>query len=240
MKNIVVIFAGGAGQRMNSGTRPKQFLELHGKPIIIYTLEQFERHPMIDGIVVVCLESWIPFCEELIARFRISKVSAVVPGGRTGLLSRYCGVKKAAELYPGDSVCLMHDGVRPLVDQDTITRNILAVREHGSAVTVAPAVETVSVREDADKVGTIIDRSRCQMCKAPQSFLLKDLLAVHEATVAAGIDDCIDTAYLMQQNGYELFTVEGSSENIKITTPTDYYIFRALVDVRENSQIFGI
>ena len=71
MKNIVVIFAGGAGQRMNSGTRPKQFLELHGKPIIIYTLEQFDRHPMIDGIVVVCLESWIPFCEELITRFGI-------------------------------------------------------------------------------------------------------------------------------------------------------------------------
>ena len=240
MKNIVVIFAGGAGQRMNSGTRPKQFLELHGKPIIIYTLEQFDRHPMIDGIVVVCLESWIPFCEELIARFGITRVSAVIPGGKTGMLSRYYGVKKASELYPGDSVCLMHDGVRPLVDADTITRNILAVREHGSAVTVAPAVETVSVRGDTDRVGTIIDRSRCQMCKAPQSFFLKDLLSAHEAAIRAGMDDCIDTAYLMQRSGYELFTVEGSPENIKITTPTDFYIFRALVDVRENSQIFGI
>ena len=240
MKNIAVIFAGGAGQRMNSKTRPKQFLELYGKPIIIYTLEHFQRHELIDGIIVVCLESWIPFCEDLIRQYQISKVRAVIPGGETGFLSRCYGVRKAAELYPGDTVCLMHDGVRPLIDADTITRNIRCAAEHGSAVTVAPAVETVSVREEGETVGTIFDRSKCQLCKAPQTFLLGDLLAAHNAAVEKGITDCIDTAYLMQQNGFPLFTVEGNAQNIKITTPTDFYIFRALVDAQENSQIFGL
>ena len=237
--NVAVIFAGGTGQRMNTRTLPKQFLELHGKPIIIYTLEQFENHELIDGIVVVCVEKWIPYCEDLIRKFGITKVKAVIPGGKTGMLSRFEGVKKAAELYEENTVCLMHDGVRPLIDHDTITRNIESVLEHGSGVTVAPAVETVAVKDDNNQVGTIIDRSRCQLAKAPQSFFLGDLLRAHSRMVEEGTTDCIDTAYLMQHNGFPVYTVEGSPENIKITTPTDFYIFRALIDARENLQIFG-
>lgn len=237
--NVAVIFAGGTGQRMNTRTRPKQFLELHGKPIIIYTLEQFENHDEIDGIVVVCVAGWIDYCQSLLEKFHIQKVKAIVPGGETGMLSRYAGIKKAAELYPADSVCLMHDGVRPMIDHDIITRNIETVRECGSAVTVAPAVETIAVRDTENKIGKIIDRSACQMAKAPQSFRLGDLLAAHEKTIASGIHDCIDTAYLMQMNGHELYSVEGKPENIKITTPMDFYIFRALVDAREDMQIFG-
>ena len=237
--NVAIIFAGGTGQRMNTKTRPKQFLELHGKPIIIYTLEQFENHELIDGIIVVCVEKWISYCEELIRKFGITKVRAVIPGGETGMLSRFEGVKKAAQLYDRNTVCLMHDGVRPLIDHDTITENIKSVLEHGSGVTVAPAVETIAVKDDGGQVGTIIDRSRCQLAKAPQSFYLGDLLSAHQKMVDEGITDCIDTAYLMQHNGFSVYTVEGSPENIKITTPTDFYIFRALIDARENLQIFG-
>ena len=134
----------------------------------------------------------------------------------------------------------MHDGVRPLLNQDIISRNIQLVKKNGSAVTVAPAVETIAIRDEGGKVGTIIDRNKCQLAKAPQSFKLGALLAVHKKAVDNGMRDCIDTAYLMQLNGYEIFTVEGPSENIKITTPTDFYVFRALMDIRENSQIFGV
>jgi len=237
--NIAIIFAGGAGQRMNSKTKPKQFLELHGKPILIYTLEHFDQHELIDGIIVVCLEGWIEYCQRLIDRFQLTKVKAIIPGGETGLLSRYEGVKKAAELYPDDTVCLMHDGVRPLIDHDIITNNIESVEKHGSAVTVAPAIETIAVKDEEGRVGEIIDRSKCQMAKAPQSFRLGDLLKIHDDTIESGVKDCIDTAYLMQLNGYDIYTVEGSAENIKITTPMDFYTFRALMDIRENSQIFG-
>ena len=239
--NIAIIFAGGTGTRMNSKAVPKQFLELHGKPILVYTLEQFEQCDEIDGIILVCIESWIPHCEKLLAKFGIRKVAAVVPGGETGLLSRYHGIRKAAELYPPDSICLLHDGVRPLIDREVIEKNIECVKANGSSITVTPATETVAVRsETGNTVGEIFDRSRCQLARAPQCFRLKELLAVHEATVGSGIRDCIDTAFLMQQNGYPLYTVEGPAENIKITTPMDFYFFRAVVDMKENSQIFGI
>lgn len=238
--NTAIIFAGGTGQRMNTKTRPKQFLELHGKPIIIYTLEHFDRHELIDGIIVVCVKDWIDYCQELVDRFKIEKVKSIIPGGETGLLSRYEGVKKAKELYPDDTICLMHDGVRPMIDHDIITANIESVEKYGSGVTVAPAIETIAVKGEDNKVGQIIDRSSCQMAKAPQSFRLKELFKVHKEAIDSGMTDCIDTAYLMQLKGYDVYTVEGSAENIKITTPTDFYTFRALMDIRENSQIFGV
>lgn len=238
--NIAIIFAGGTGQRMNTSSKPKQFLELHGKPIIIYTLEQFQEHKSIDGIILVCVEGWTDYCQELINKFQITKVKAIIPGGETGMLSRFYGVKKASELYEENTICLMHDGVRPLIDYDTITKNIESVEKYGSAVTVSSAIETIAIKDIENKVGKIIDRSRCQLAKAPQSFRLGELLKIHEKAVNNGMNDCIDTAYLMQLNGYILYTVEGLPENIKITTPTDFYIFRALIDARENSQIFGV
>lgn len=238
--NIAVIFAGGTGQRMNTKSKPKQFLELNGKPIIIYTLEHFSSHEMIDGIIVVCVQGWTDYCQKLIEQFHIDKVKAIIPGGATGMLSRFEGIKKAAELYPKDTICLMHDGVRPLIDHDTISRNIEMVKRNGSAITVAPAIETIAVKGINNKVGQIIDRSKCQMAKAPQSFRLGELLKVHQDAINSGMNDCIDTAYLMQLSGYDVYTVEGRSENIKITTPTDFYTFVALMENRENLQIYGV
>ena len=238
--NVAIIFAGGTGQRMNAKTRPKQFLELHGKPIIVYTVEQFDQHERIDGIIIVCVEKWIDYCWKLVDKFHLEKVKAIVPGGKTGFISRYEGIRKAAELYPDDTICLMHDGVRPLIDHDIISRNIESVEKYGSAITVAPAIETIAMNCVDNKVGQIVDRSRCQLAKAPQSFRLGALLKVHQEAIVGGMTDCIDTAYLMQQSGYEIYAVEGSPENIKITTATDFYTFRALMDIRESSQIFGV
>lgn len=239
MKNIVVIFAGGTGQRMNTAAKPKQFLELHGKPILIYTLEQFETHELIDAIIVVCVEGWLDYCAEIIKKFGIKKVVSIIPGGKTGLLSRYKGVSEANDMFPPNSIVLLHDGVRPLIDHDTITRNIACAKEHKSAVTVSPSVETIALKENNDQVGHIIDRNQCQLAKAPQTFVLQDIYQVHKKAVESGVEDCIDTAYLMQKAGYNIYTVLGKPENIKITTPTDFYIFRTLLDVRENTQIFG-
>lgn len=238
MSNIAIVFAGGTGQRMNTKTRPKQFLELHGKPIIIYTLEQFENHPEIDGIVVVCLESWIPFLKKLLKRFDISKVADVVPGGDSGQASIRHGVYRAAELYEEGSIVLVHDGVRPLIDEATITACIDQTCKTGSAITVVPAIETI-VKERNGQVTDIIDRKTCMMAKAPQCFILGELKRAHDQSVVDGRDDFIDSASLMRYYGHELYTVEGSPENIKITTPSDFYTFRALEDAREDSQIFG-
>lgn len=239
--NIAVIFAGGTGQRMNTKTKPKQFLELHQKPIIIYTLEQFEQNEEIDAIVISCLSSWLDYCTELVRKYDIRKVKAIVPGGDTGQQSICNGLFKAQELADDDAIVLVHDAVRPLIDQETISKAIQCVKDNGSAITVAPATETITIKSDkADEVGEIVDRSRCQLAKAPQCFFLKEIVEAHKKAIEESKFDFIDSACLMRYYGHSLHVVEGKSENIKITTPSDFYIFRAIVDARENSQIFGL
>ena len=215
--NIAVIFAGGTGQRMNSKTIPKQFLELYGKPILVYTLEVFENHPEIDGIVLVVLESWRDYSEGLISKYKLSKVKAVVAGGDSAFLSQRKGLEKVKELYGEDAVVLIHDGVRPLVDNSTISKNIESVMKRGTAITVTPAVETITILNESGE----------------------DVLSAHEKAESENME-FIDSASLMKHYGYHLFTVQGAPENIKITTPNDFYTFRALVDASENSQIFGV
>ncbi len=125
MKNIAVIFAGGSGKRMNTVSRPKQFLELNGKPVMIYTLELFDNHPQIDGIVVVCIQSWISFLEKQLKKFEINKVVSIVPGGETGQDSIFNGLEAACQIYGVNNVnVLIHDGVRPLITEDTISKCI--------------------------------------------------------------------------------------------------------------------
>ena len=133
MKNIAIIFAGGTGQRMTHATKPKQFLKVDGKPILIYTLEQFQTHPKVDGIILVCVEGWIDYAQKQIRRYELSKVVSVIPGGSNGHQSRIIGLEKARELY-GDCVVLVHDGVRPLIDHDTIFRCIEDVAEYTELV----------------------------------------------------------------------------------------------------------
>lgn len=122
--NYAVIFAGGTGTRMNSKTRPKQFLTLHGKEIIIYTLEHFENHPEIDGISVVCIEGWIDYLKKLLDKYQIKKVRWISPGGATGQESIYNGLNAMRGQIADDSIVLIHDGVRPLIDEELITNNI--------------------------------------------------------------------------------------------------------------------
>lgn len=241
--NIAVIFAGGVGARMNTVSRPKQFLELNGKPIIIYTLELFDIHPEIDGIVVACVSDWIPFLEKMIKKFEIGKVVSIVPGGRSGQESIYKGLC-ATEVYAqgkGDinPIVLIHDGVRPLITERTITDNIRMVKEVGSCITCVPAIETVIVKhEGQDELG-IPKRSECRMARAPQSFYLKDIIGAHRRSQKEGRMDFIDSCSMMSHYGMKLGLVEGPMENIKITTPTDFFVFRAMVQVHENQQIFG-
>lgn len=238
--NIALIFAGGTGQRMNTASKPKQFLELHGKPIIIYTLEHFQRHPAIDGIVVVCLAEWIPYCRELLDKYHIDKALDVVPGGGSGQESIYNGLVAASNRYPADSVILIHDGVRPLINEQIITDDIKSVHEYGSAITVSSAIETIVLKQEDGHVGDILDRSSCEMAKAPQCFYLGDIFTNHQKAREEGKLSFIDSASLMQYYGCELSTVIGPVENIKITTPADFYIFRAIIDARENMQILGL
>ena len=240
MKNVGLIFACGVGSRMNSKQRPKQFLELNGRAIIIHTLEYFERHREIDAICIVCVEDWIEHLKELLERYHIKKVKFVVPGGETGQASIYNGLKAIHDNDEyKDSIVLIHDGVRPLISEQLITDNILCVKENGSAITVAPAIETIVSTDAKNSITKIMDRKDCKLARAPQSFFMKDIFEVHTKAIADGNTNMIDSASLMQHYGFKLTTVDGPVENIKITTPMDFYLFRAIYEIRENSQIFG-
>ena len=237
--NIAVIFAGGSGQRMHSKERPKQFLLVHGKPIIVHTIEHFQKHQEIDGIVVVCLKDWIPYMEELAFNYRLDKIGRIVPGGVTGQMSIYEGLKAAAEAYGTEgTIVLIHDGVRPLINDRTISDNIACVRENGCAITCAPAKETVMLMDDKGHIEAVPDRSRCCMARAPQSFYLSEIVELENKAVEQGQTDVIDCCTLMRMNNRPLFTVEGPIENVKITTPDDFCMFRAIYDARENRQLY--
>ena len=238
--NIGVIFAGGSGRRMNTKSRPKQFLEYNGKPIIVYTLELFDNHPMIDGIVVVCIEDWISFLEKQLKKFEINKVVKIVKGGNSGQESIYNGLVAAEEYTKdvSDTVVLIHDGVRPLITEETITDNINTAREKGNCITCIPATETFIVKQE-DGGLEIPTRDNSLIARAPQSFYLNDIISAHRQAQKEGKTDFIDSCTMMSYYGHRMNTIIGPMENIKITTPTDYFIFKAMVEVHENQQIFG-
>lgn len=231
--NIAVIFAGGVGKRLNPDERavPKQFLRIRSKPIIVHTLLAFAEHPQIDRIYVAIL----PACRErllgMIRRYRVGKVAAVVDGGATGQDSIYNALVRAAQDCPADSVVLIHDGVRPIITTDVITRNIESVRAHGSAITCTPCYETIMVSRDGMSLDNVPFRRETFAGQAPQSFLLGDILAAHEEIRSRPerYRDIVDSCTLMRVLGHDLHLVPGNFGNIKVTVPEDLYILRALL-----------
>ena len=213
MMNIGVIFAGGVGRRMNTKGKPKQFLEVHGKPIIVHTIDIFQNTEAIDAVVVVCVSDWLDYMNNLVERFNLTNVKAVVAGGETGQMSIFKGLEAAEQLATDDAVVLIHDGVRPLINEEVINANIQSVKETGSAVTSVRAKETVVLVNDSSKISEVVDRTRSFIAKAPQSFYLSDILSVERDAISKGITDAIDSSTLMGMYNRELTIVEGPYEN---------------------------
>ena len=239
--NIAVVVAGGIGSRMKSKSKPKQFLLMHGKPIIIHTLELFEAHAEVDAIVVACVEEWIPYIMDLVQKYNIKKVKKVVSGGETGQLSIYNGLCAAEEVANGQqAIVLIHDGVRPLITSQTISDNIKSVEKNNSAITCVKVKETIMVVNDDDSIDYIPDRSHSRLARAPQSFWLEDIIGAHRKALTENKTNFIDSCTMMQYYGKKMFLIDGPEENIKITTPDDFYIMRAMLDAKEDSQIYGL
>ena len=227
--NHVVIFAGGIGSRMGKTECPKQFLKLDDKEIIVHTIEKFQEHPFIDGIYIACHIDWIDYMQELKKKYALTKVKSIVPGGQTGQLSIYNGLLEAEKNQKSDEdIVLIHDGVRPNIDEDLITENIKCVKENGNSISCSPAVETILLVDESRDIKQIEDRSMCFYAKAPQSFLLKDIISCHRRALNEGRTNFIDSCTMMEFYGFKLHLVPCSSDNIKITTPKDFYLLKAL------------
>ncbi len=239
--NIAVIFAGGSGVRMGAGI-PKQFLEINGKPIIVHTLDLFENHPEIDKIYMSVLKDYIPYMEKLAKKYGITKIAGIVAGGETGQDSIFNALSKAREENDGDSIVLIHDGVRPWVSSGTISRNIEGVKQNGNAITCTSCYETILMSTSGKVVETVPYRKDTFAAQAPQSFRLDDILKAHEEVrkKESRYDNLVDSCTLIKSIGKEAYMVEGNRGNIKVTTPEDVYMYRALIQYRENEQAFGI
>lgn len=236
--NIGVVFAGGAGTRLGMVGRPKQFIEVNGKPIIIHTLEHFEACEEVDTVVVVCLINWIDYLWKLVEDYKLKKVSVVVPGGATGQESIYQGLL-AAEKISGDEdpIVLIHDGVRPLINAQLLQDNIHTVKQYGSAITCGKMTET-AVRVDGDCVIEAYQRLQIQCAKAPQSFWLHEILEAHEDARCRGKNDYIDSCSLMMHYKDTLHCIECGADNIKITQFEDIYLMQAILRAREDKANF--
>ena len=213
VKNVAVIFAAGTGERLKPSSKPKQFLELYDKPVLAYTIEHFQRHREIDGIVLVTLNGWKDYCAEMAAALHFDKLTAIELGGNTGQDSIRIGLEAARKLYGEDVTVLIHDGVRPLIDAETISKCIRCVREYGNAITVSPQMETIMIGEKAGGPCRIVDRDKCRVARAPQCFYLKDILEAHRRATADRMFQFIDSASLMEYYGYELHSVKAIMEN---------------------------
>ncbi len=224
---------------MGSGM-PKQFLKINGQPIIVYTLEIFEDSPDIDEIYIACKEDYIAKLEKYITRYQLSKVKKIVPGGETALDSIYNGLKAASEENEGGSVVLIHDGVRPFIPQELITKNIECVKEHGSAITCTPMYETPVKSNGGEMIEEVVPRDVMFTAQAPQSFRLGDIMDAYETVHGeSGFEGLVDSCSIYKKAGHDVALVRGNRGNIKVTTPEDLYLFRGLLNYRETQQTMG-
>lgn len=238
-KIYTLIFAGGTGQRMYTRSKPKQFLEVHGKPIIIYTLEHFEYHQDIDEIVIVCIKEWIEELWGILKRYGMTKVTTIVPGGETGHDSIRIGLEAIKDTAKTDDIVLIHDGVRPLINEDLISRNIEGVRKNGNAITAEATRESVVRSEDGNVICDVPPREKMYVAKAPQSFRFGDIFELYERAKKNG-HRSIDSAHLLSIYKQPMYMIKSTKNNMKITDPADYYVFRALCEAIESQQVYGL
>ena len=225
-----VIIAGGLGHRMGQDI-PKQFINVHDKPVIIYTLEGFQKHPMIDSIEVVCIDGWHDVLRAYAKQFGITKLDAVVSGGATGQESIRNGVYALEGKCADDDVIIIHDGIRPLVDAEVLTDVILKCREYGNAVTSLPYNEQIFVVSKDDETTTTeyIPRETLRRVSTPQGYLFGKLLSSYRRAFAEkiGIYGSSYTNTMMVELGERLHFAAGSDKNIKLTTKDDLELFKA-------------
>lgn len=228
MANIGLLIAGGAGNRMHQNI-PKQFLTVNERPVIIYTLEAFERHPEIDAIAVVCIAGWEEVLWAYAKQFNIGKLQYVIPGGKNGQDSIRNGVYELEKRFAPDDIVLIHDAIRPMVSAEIISDNIRVAREHGNAITVIPCAEAMLETEDGVVSVGSYPRDRLKRTQTPQAFRLGAICDLHRRALKAGITNSVASCTLMIEMGEQAYFSVGSEKNIKLTTVEDIDIFKALL-----------
>ncbi len=228
MSNIALITAGGIGSRMKSAI-PKQFMTVMDKPIIIYTLEAFEKHPNIDAINVVCLDGWDNILKSYAKHYGISKLKYIIPSGSVGQESIKNGIIELEKHYDGDTIVLVHDGNRAMVSSDIISDCIAVAKQKGNAIASIPCQEAILETSDGETSQVFYKRENLRRTQTPHAFKLKDLIEAHKEAAKKNITNSVASCTLMIALGKKIYFSAGSEKNIKLTTPEDIDIFKALL-----------
>lgn len=238
MKRIVILTAGGTGSRMHQDI-PKQFITVDNKPIIVYTMEAFQKHPSIDEIYVSCLSGWSEILRAYANQFNITKLKTIVEGGKTGQESIFNGLNAIKENNKNtkDIIAIIHDGNRPMVSQDIITDNLAKQEIYGSAVTAIPTTEVVFVSEDKIVSEQVLDRDKLLRTQTPHAYKFDELWNVHMMAKKDDVNNMAASCSLMHKYGYKSYFSLGSEKNLKITTVEDIEIFKALLNAKNDSWI---
>ena len=239
--NFAIILTGGVGQRLRSSGVPKQFIELYGKPIVAYTLEKFEQCSEIDNIIVVCHGSWVDKMYSIVNKYGFNKVSTIVPGGKERHDSVQIGLQEVTNLCNDNDLVMIHDGVRPLIEETTILENIRVANEFGNAMTVRSVVESVVVTEnDTAYLDNFQNRDNTYTLTSPQTFRVKELNYAYSEIKKITSEAILDSSLVLAQLGKEIHIVKEQGLNLKITTPEDFYYFRSIIELEERKAIFGL
>lgn len=237
MANIALLTAAGKGTRTHQDI-PKQFIHVNNKPIIIYTLEAFQRHPNIDEICVVILKGWEDILWAYAKQFNITKLKYVAIGGDTGQESIKNGLHAIAENHKDkNDVVMVHDGNRPMVSSEIISDSLFVFAEHGSAVAVIPCTEVVYVSESSHTANKSIPRETLWRTQTPHTYALQELLEAHRIADERGICNLAASCSLMEALGKDIYFSKGSEKNLKITTTEDIEIFKALLNANNDDWI---
>ncbi len=226
--NIALIIAGGSGARMHQDI-PKQFINVNDKPIIIYTLEAFQRHPNIDAIEVVCIDGWHDILRAYCKQFNITKLDNIVSGGKNGQDSIRNGVMDIASRHNKDDIVLIHDAIRPMVSEEIISDCIRVCTLYGNAIAVIPCAEAMLVTSNGESAVEQENRDHLKRTQTPQAMKLGDLVKLHQEALKKGITSSVATCTLLIEMGRKVYLSSGSEKNIKLTTPEDIDIFKALL-----------
>ncbi|MFD0704701.1 2-C-methyl-D-erythritol 4-phosphate cytidylyltransferase [Alloscardovia venturai] len=242
MANIALIIAGGRGNRMGQDL-PKQFLSVDDKPIIMYTCEAFQSHPLIDAIVIVCIDGWQTALEAYAHQFNITKLCGIVSGGSNGQESIRNGLEFLSSTFSRDDIVLVHDAIRPMISHEIISHCIEDTREFGTSIVAIPCAEAMLEIDDADALRAssraVIDRDSLKRTQTPQGFPLGTLLDLHEDARKQGITNSVASCTLAIELGRSVHFTPGSEKNIKLTTLDDIDIFKALLGAERASWLKG-
>lgn len=238
MNNIAIIIAGGSGHRMGQDI-PKQFINVYDKPILLYTLEGFQKHPQIDAIEVVCIDGWHDVLRAYAKQFNITKLKWIVSGGSTGQESIRNGVYNLEKHAQQDDIIVIHDGIRPLVDDSVLTDVLVKAAKFGNAVTSMPYNEQIFVidKDNPSITTQYIPRETLRRVSTPQAYRF-DILdqRYHEAyEKEIGIYGSSYTNTMMVELGETLHFAAGSDKNIKLTTKDDLELFKAYLKADKDS-----